>query len=498
MSPITYLTPIDSRVNVTLPSPPPSLPPPGVLMFNLFDRRANRTCQGFSRREFLKVGALGGLTLPMLLQARAQAAATGSVVKDKSVVLLFLNGGPSHIEFFDPKMDAPAEFRSITGEVQTGIPGITFGGTFPKLAALTDKIAIVRSYASGQADHTYLIPASGGNAMKASMGSLYARVAGVNHPTTGMPNNVLVVPEAVQRGLRLQGNFETGALPTLTAPGDLGASYRAFDPSGSGEVHRNMELRIAADRFDDRRYLLSQFDTLRREVDHQGALAGADRFQQQAFDVISRGVAQAFDLTREDPRVIAAYDTSHCFRNEDIQRYYDMRRASNLLGKQMLLARRLCEAGCGFVTVSDCGWDMHANENSHRNMAGLPLMTAQVDHAVAAFLEDVHARGLSDQILLVITGEMGRTPRKNSNGGRDHHANLTTLAFAGGGLRMNQVIGRSDRTASSPATERYGPPHLMATIMHTLLDIGEVRVQRDLGRVANVLSEGTPIPGLLS
>jgi len=365
------------------------------------------------------------------------------------------------------------------------------------MAAMANRLAIVRSYASGQADHTYLIPASGGNSLKATMGALYARVAGTNHPDTGMPNNVLVVPEAIQRGMRLQGNFETGALPTLTSPGDLGASYRAFDPSGSNEVQRNMELRISADRFEDRRYLLSQFDSLRRAVDSHDLLSGTDRFQQQAFDVISRGVAQAFDLSREDPRVVDRYDTSHIFRNEDIQRYYDMRRASNLLGKQMLLARRLCEAGCGFVTVSDCGWDMHANENSPRNMAGLPPMASQVDHAVSAFLEDVHARGLSDKILLVVTGEMGRSPRRNNNGGRDHHANLTTLALAGGGLQMGQVIGRSDRTASSPATERYGPANLLATVMHTLLDIGEVRVQRELGRVANVLSEGTPIPGLL-
>jgi hypothetical protein len=312
-----------------------------------------------------------------------------------------------------------------------------------------------------------------------------------------MPNNVLVVPEAVERGLRLQGNFETGALPTLTAPGDLGASYRAFDPSGSSEVQRNMEMRIPAERFEDRRFLLNQLDTLRREADSQDVQNGADRFQQQAFDVISRGVAQAFDLSREDPRLVARYDTSKFFRNEDIQRYYDMRRASNFLGKQMLMARRLCEAGCGFVTVSDCGWDMHANENSPRNMAGLPPMAGQVDHAVSAFLEDVEERGLSDKILLVVTGEMGRTPRRNGNGGRDHHGNLTTLALAGGGLRMGQVIGQSDRIASSPATERFGPAHLMATVMHTLLDIGAVRVQRELGRVSNVLGEGTPIPGLL-
>ena len=470
-------------------------------MFTLLDNRSDRNCQGLSRREFLKVGSLGllgGLTLPMLLQARAQAAAAGRIVKDKSVVLLFLSGGPSHIEFFDPKMDAPAEIRSITGQVQTTLPGITFAGSFPKMAAMADKLAIVRSYASGQADHTYNIAAGGGNALKATMGALYARVAGVNDPHSGIPNNILVVPEAVERGMRLQGNFETGALPTLTAPGDLGASYRAFDPSGSGEIQRNMEMRIAATRFDDRRQLLSQFDSLRRDVDNRGVMAGTDRFQQQAFDVISRGVAQAFDLSREDPRLIARYDTSHFFRNEYIQSYYDMRRASNLLGKQMLMARRLCEAGCGFVTVSDCGWDMHANDNSPRNMAALPAMAGQVDHAVATFLEDLHERGLSDKILLVVTGEMGRTPRRNNNGGRDHHANLTSLALAGGGLRMGQVIGRSDRIASAPATERYGPGHLLSTIMHTLLDVGEVRVQRELGRVANVISEGTPIPGLLA
>jgi hypothetical protein len=469
-------------------------------MLSIHDSRADRTCQGFSRREFLRIGGLGlfgGLTLPMLLQSRARAAEAGRMVKDKSVVLLFLQGGPSHIEFFDPKMTAPEEIRSITGEVQTTLPGITFGANFTRLARMADRLAVVRSYASGNADHTYLIPASGNNAMKATMGALYARVAGTNNPQTGIPNNILVLPEAVQRGLRLQGNFETGALPTLTSPGDLGTTYRAFDPSGSGEVQRNMELRISADRFEDRRRLLDQFDSLRRDLDHRGVLSGADRFQQQAFDVISRGVAEAFDLSKEDPRVVASYDTSHLFRNEDIQRYYDMRRASNLLGKQMLLARRLCEAGCGFVTVSDCGWDMHANENSPRNMAGLPPMASQVDHAVAAFLEDVEQRGLSDRILLVVTGEMGRTPRRNNNGGRDHHANLTTLAFAGGGLQMGQVIGRSDRMASSPATERYGPSHLLATVMGAMLDIGEVRVQRELGRVATVLSEGTPIPGLL-
>jgi hypothetical protein len=308
---------------------------------------------------------------------------------------------------------------------------------------------------------------------------------------------VLVLPEAVEPGLKMGGNFETGAIPTLTSPGMLGSSYSAFDPSGGSQLKKNLNLTLPQERFDDRRKLLAGFDSLRRELDLSGAIDGLDRFQQQAFDVIARGVGDAFDIAKEDPKTLAKYDTSGLFKRDDITKWYDMKRSSNLLGKQMLLARRLCEAGCGFVTVSDCGWDMHANGNSPKKMANLPPLTSQVDHAVAAFLEDVHERGLSDKILLVVTGEMGRSPRRNKDGGRDHYSNLTTLLLAGGGLKMDQVIGQSDRTASQPSSERYTPKHLMATIMQTLLDVGEVRLKPGLGRVANVIAEGDPIPGLL-
>src|SRR5262249_30764642 len=156
----------------------------------------------------------------------------GSLGKDRAVVLLFLQGGPSHIEFFDPKMTAPEDIRSITGEVQTRWPGITFGGTFKRLADMTDKIAVLPSYASMNADHSYLSVLSGGNPLKAAMGALYARVVGTTHPRTGVPTNTLVLPEAVEPGLKLKGNFETGALPTLTSPGELGPAFAAFDPSG--------------------------------------------------------------------------------------------------------------------------------------------------------------------------------------------------------------------------------------------------------------------------
>ncbi len=471
-------------------------------MLTISDTRQNRHCQGSSRREFLRVGSLGmlgGLGLPELLAARARAAtgSDSSSKKDKAVVLLFLSGGPSHIEFFDPKMNAPEDIRSMTGEVKTKIPGITFGGTFTKLANMTDKLAIVRSYASMNGDHTYSSVTTGGNMLKASMGAMYARVVGSSNASTGFPTNCLVLPEAVEPGLKLGGNFETSALPTLTTPGELGPGYAAFDPSGGDQLKKNLQMKIPQERFSDRRQLLAGLDSIRREMDVSGAMEGLDRYQQQAFDVIVRGVGDAFDLSKEDPRTLAKYDTSGLFKREDITKWYDMKRGSNLLGKQMLMARRMCEAGCGFVTVSDCGWDMHANENSPKNMANLPAMSSQVDHAVAAFLEDIHERGLSDKILLVVTGEMGRTPRRNKNGGRDHYANLTSLLLAGGGLKMGQVIGQSDRTASQPTTERYTPKNLMATIMGTLLDLGEVRVRPGLGRVANVLTESDPIPGLL-
>jgi hypothetical protein len=470
-------------------------------VLSIFGTERTTTCAGTSRRELLKIGAmgLGGLTLPGMLATKALGDSAKSPVSGKSVVLLFLHGGPPHIEFFDPKMSAPAEIRSITGEVQTSLPGITFGSTFPRLASMADKFSIVRSYGSKNASHTYGKVASGDNPTKAAMSAIYARVGGTNHPLTGMPRNVHVLPEAIQQGLKLESNFETGALSSVVDAGSLGKTYQAFDPSGGGPLQESMQLRIPEQRLTDRRFLLSGLDQLRRQVDKSELFDRADIYQQQAFEMISRGIAHAFDLSQEDKATRAAYDTTGLFDMKDLTRYYDMRRATNLLGHQMLMARRLCEAGCGFVTVSDCGWDYHANSNSPKQMAGIWPMGNQVDHAVATFIEDVHARGLQDDILLVVTGEMGRTPRINSNGGRDHYGELTPLLLSGGGLNSGSVIGQSDGTASRPVSESYSPKELLGTILRTLFDVDVLRVTRGIPReLISAIESSKPIDGLLS
>lgn len=456
-------------------------------------------CDGISRRGFLQVGslALGGLTLPQLLAARAEAAGTASYLHDRSVVLLFLSGGPSHIEFFDPKMTAPSEIHSITGEVKTKIPGVTFGGTFPKLAAMTDQISVVRSYGTKNSAHTYAKAAGGDNPLKATMSAIYTRVAGTNDSRTGLPKNILIKPEAVKDGLKLGSNFETGALPTLTQAGNLGKTFAAFDSSGGGALKDNMELRLPKLRFGDRRVLLRQLDRIRSGAEKNGTMDGVDKYRRQAFEIITRGIGEAFDLKKENPRTIARYDTTGIFKAPDLQRYYDMRRATNLLGHQLLLARRLCEAGCGFVTVSDCGWDMHANKNSPKGMAGMWPMGQQVDHAVAAFIEDCRERGLNEKILLIVTGEMGRTPRINGGGGRNHYGELTPLLFAGGGLKMGQVIGRSDGTASRPVGDAYLPSHLVGTVMNSLFDTGTMRLDPKIPReILRIMNSGDTIAPL--
>jgi len=449
------------------------------------------------RRSFLQVGslALGGLTLPWLLRQRALAASASRPVTDKSVVFLFLHGGPSQFETFDPKMDAPAEIRSTTGEVQTALSGVTFGGSFPRLAARAKDLTVVRSFATGDANHD-IKPLVGRDTFKANIGSLYAQVAGNNHPQTGLPLNALLFPRAVdpstQAGTAAFGNF--------ASTGHFGSALSPFAPGAGGDLQSDMKLRLGLDRIDDRRRLLRELDRMKSSLDSASA-EGLDANAQKAFDIVLGSAGEAFDLSREDPKTVARYDTAPLVRPDAIDRkwknYNNYVDNAKSLGKLLLLSRRLCERGCGFVTVTtNFVWDMHSDENNAPVAEGMRYMGPPLDYAVSAFLDDLEARGLSDKILLVVCGEMGRTPKINKTGGRDHWGNLSPLLLAGGGLNMGRTIGRSARDGSVPNTEPIGNKHLISTIMHTLFDIGKLRVVRGLPRELQQIVEWDPIPEL--
>jgi len=451
------------------------------------------------RRNFLQAGslALGGLQLTSLLQQTAQAAGSNAVVKDKSVIFLFLHGGPGQTETFDPKMTAPVGIQSVTGEVQTKIPGITFGGTFPRLAGLADKLSIVRSFVTGDANHD-IKPIVSRDTLNANLGSLYARVAGTNREGSGIPTNVALFPQAVvQEAQPAVTNFGD-----FTSTGVLGSGYRPFVPGAQGEAQENMRLQFDRSRLEDRRLLLKSLDVIRRSVDQSGALNGLDRIQQQAFDAIVGGVADAFDLSKEDRATVQRYDTAPLLRADDISRKWNNHKNyvdnAQSLGKLLLLARRLCEAGCGFVTVTtNFVWDMHADVNNVGMEEGMRYMGGPLDHALSAFIEDIHQRGLDDRIMLVACGEMGRTPRINAGGGRDHWGGLAPLLISGGGLNMGQVIGQSTRDAAEAASSPVRISNLISTILHTVFDVGELRLQPGLPReLSQQLVAADPIPGL--
>jgi uncharacterized protein (DUF1501 family) len=226
--------------------------------------------------------------------------------------------------------------------------------------------------------------------------------------------------------------------------------------------------------------------------------------REQAFRVILGGMADAFDLAKEDPNTVARYDTAPLVRPEAISTKWNNRPHyidnAKSLGKLLLLARRLCEAGCGFVTVTTSFvWDMHSDVNNAGVDEGMGYMGLPLDYALSAFIDDLHARGLDKRILLVVCGEMGRTPRINARGGRDHWGNLAPLLLAGGGLPMGQVIGQSTRDGGQPLSEPVTIKHLLGTVMHTLLDLGEVRIARGVPADVNqALTSAEPIPGLFS
>jgi uncharacterized protein (DUF1501 family) len=456
-------------------------------MLDLLTRPLGHKCDGTSRRDFLKVGSLalaGGLTLADLLRARAAGGAQPK--RQTSVILLFLDGGASHFETFDPKMEAPAEYRCLFGSTKTTLPGVEFCSLLPKMAQRTDKMAIVRSFThadSGHAGGVHWVkmgvpyPPEARNKgdglpdQSPNMGAIVARCRGPVNPQTGVPNYVRVLNPSANGGQH-------------DGPAWLGQAYSPFRVGyGTNHMLNNMGLKIGRERLEDRRRLLKELDNVQRDLDQSGAMKGMDAFQQQAVDVIFGKAKEAFDLSREDIKTREKYKT--------------IEESGQGIGLDLLLARRLCEAGAGLVSLNLSGWDHHSGL-----IPGCKKLCPPLDHAVSVFIDDLYARGLENDILLVVTGEFGRTPRidnrnKDAAGvGRDHWPGLNTLVLAGGGIRPGQVIGESDNRAGYPKARPISPQDLMATVFHVLgIDPG-VQFIHPSGRPTSMIEDGKVIEEL--
>ena len=466
-------------------------------MLSIFDSK-----QPLSRRAVLQVGGLGlagmaGLDLSQLLAAKAEKK---HYTSGKSVIFLLQHGGPTQYETFDPKMDVDEAIRTVGGVTQTKIPGVHFGSTFSRLAGLADKLAIVRSYVGGSSGHG-IRPIVSNETLKANLGAVYARLVGTNHSQTGIPTNIAVDPTAVEP----EDNGPDVRFGTFVQTGELEKMYAPFVPGGGSNMQKNMQLALPISRFDDRKGLLQSLDALKSDIDSQGLIEGVGKFREQAYDMLLRGVAEAFDDTKEAPGTLARYDTSHFIsdtkyvdkKNGKSERHWYQTNARTL-GRLLLLARRLCEAGAGFVTVTtQFVWDMHADGNNLGVGRAMEAVGNPYDHAVSAFIEDCEARGLSEDIMLVSTGEMGRTPRINKNGGRDHWGRLAPLMVYGGGVTHGQVIGQSTKDGGEPMTSPWKNENLIATMLHNLFEIGELRLESGLPvELVRFATTGTPIAGL--
>lgn len=443
-------------------------------MLNIPNRVASRNGAGVTRRDFFRVGTLGlaGLNLPGLLRARATAAGAGGPARRTSVVWLFLSGGPSHIDTYDMKPEAPAEFRGPYRPIRTNVPGIQICHLMPKQARVMDRMAVVRTLSHGDGNHGSAVhwvatgvlfpPADLGEPQIAPFpGSVVARVRGPD-PHSGMPPY-----HALRR------------MPTSDGPAYLGVGCAPFE--GQGPARRNMSLQagITTDRVRDRRALLRAFDGLRRDLDTSGAMAALDDIEQQAFQLLlGKKARDAYDLGREDPRTVDRYGPG--------------------LGEQLLTAQRLCEAGAAFVTIEWSGSGLRYGWDNHRSV--FPFLDKNLpalDRGVAAFVEDVAQRGRSGEILLVVMGEMGRTPKINERAGRDHWPQVMFSLLAGGGLKMGQVVGRSSARGEVPVTRPLGARDLLATLYHVLGVDPKSQFTDSSGRPLPILADGQPIAELV-
>jgi uncharacterized protein (DUF1501 family) len=436
---------------------------------------AHPRCDGVSRRSFLKIGALGlsGLGLPDLLRLRAADAAKDA--PDTAVILLWLDGGPSQFETYDPKPDAPAEYRGPWKPIQTSLSGVQFCELFPKQARLADKLAIIRSCAHKESGH--------GSAVK-NLNTGYLHPPGTNEGTFLYPAHgsiVAKVRETQRRGLPHYVCVPAANVykADVGSAAHLGAAYDPFTASPSdGPKSLTLPGELTADRLQNRRALLTSLDRLRRDVDASGMMDGMDAFTRQAFEMVTgKAAREALDLSKESATTREKYGSG-------VER-------GHAWGQSCLLARRLVEAGVSFVTVGMGGWDDHGADLPK----DMPRRAPIYDAAVSALVEDLHERGLAKKVAVLAWGEFGRTPLIN-RGGRDHWPSSMSVLLAGG-LTMGQVIGSTDEKGARPKDRPLHPNDVLATIYkHLGIDTTQTFINA-AGRPIPILPHGEAIGELL-
>jgi hypothetical protein len=423
--------------------------------------KKNKFCDGVDRRSFLKIGALGaGLSLADMLRLKAQAAQTnGHTTRRKSAIMVYLGGGPSHMDMWDLKPEAPSEFRGEFNPIATNVAGCRICEHFPLQARMWDKLAAINSIVSVNEHSDALVMTGHSNRelqtrSYPSFGSVISKVQSSASST---------VPPFVS----LRGSTRG------TEPGFLGIQHRPFTPNGPGLANLSLANGINEERLDQRQGLLDSFDNLRRDIDVSGTFEGMDSFHSQAFDIVtSGGIRTALDLSQEHPRVRDRY------RGRTLDSF--------------LKAVRLVEAGVGCVTLGIGGWDTHGN-----NFRSLKTKLPELDRGIAYMVQDLISRGLYEDTVVIVWGEFGRTPRINRNAGRDHWPSVMSAMIAGGGLRMGQMVGRSSARGERPAENPVRPTNVLSTIYHAMgIDPAQTFLD-NTGRPRYILDEREPIRELL-
>ncbi|HEY3966635.1 MAG TPA: DUF1501 domain-containing protein [Planctomycetaceae bacterium] len=452
-------------------------------MLSILSRRTVDLCDRQSRRQFLKIGglALGGLSLPSILRAETDTkTVAGAKLSHKAVIMIYLSGGPSHQDMYDLKMEAPKEIRGSFQPIATNVPGIEICEHMPRLAKMMDKFAIIRSLYGSPDQHAsdmclsgYPIGPKGRQDNHPSLGSVLSRLQGP-------------VDQAVPAFVGLTMPTRHAPYSNPGVPGFLGLAHAPFQPDGEGLA--NMRLNgVTLDQLRDRQSLLGSFDGFRRQADSSAAFRGVDAFTQKAFDVLtSSRLVEALDLEREDPALRDRYgrgSSAPAFGEDAGPHWMD----------QFLVARRLVEAGVRCVTLSFGSWDRHGG-----NFERLPEQLGKLDQGVTALVEDLHARGLDQDVSVVAWGEFGRTPRINAGGGRDHWPQASCALLAGGGMRMGQVIGSTNRLGEVPHDRPIHYQDVFATLYRQLgIDVGTATIADPNGRPQYLLDRREPIRELI-